>query len=272
MPTSQFNKTHIMHTYIDTHAHLDLLENAEQAIKNAHDNGVSKIITINTSIERISELEKLVATFDNIYYTLGEHPCQNLIDAQKCYQKLDEYCANLPPSLVALGETGLDRKNNTPTELIFDQIELFQAHLSVAAKYKLPVVVHSRNADAELINILRKFPDVKGVLHCWTGSFETAQKAIDLGYMISFSGILTFPKKTEYLVEQAKKLPLEHIVIETDSPYLAPHPYRGSKNEPKNVVLVGQYLSYIRQQAEDEVQKQLYINTHRLFNLVKQGL
>lgn len=243
--------------YIDTHAHLNLLENWEEGVENAQKADVKKIITINTDLASLESFCK-----EGIYYTVGLHPCNECTHTpSQVYEILDSVCAL--GKVVGIGETGLDAYGPDQNY----QQEIFSAHLETAIKYDLPLVVHSRDMDELLLCMLKKYQNAKGVLHCWTGSLETAQQAINLGWMVSFSGILTFRKKVEHLWEQAKTLPLNHILLETDSPYLAPHPFRGRVNEPKNVILVYKWLSELRCTDEHVIKAQIWENAHNLFKL-----
>lgn len=272
--------------WIDTHCHINyspLIDALPEVLLEAEKADVKKMVCIGTNLDKADKMIEAIEQYDNVFFTIGHHPCQEDMKADQIYQLLNNKLAELlneynaiddvnhdqniskkiKPRLVGIGETGLDCTNND----IVAQTDIFHAHLELAKKYHLPVVVHSRDMDQALLESLKAFSDVRGVLHCWTGSYDTALKAVDLGWKVSFSGILTFKKKVEYLYEQATKLPLESIVIETDSPYLAPDPYRGKTNQPAFVKLVGEKLAQLRCMQIDKLQFALWQNSHELFGM-----
>jgi TatD DNase family protein len=272
--------------WIDTHCHVNyspLIDSLPEVILEAEKADVKKMVCIGTNLDKADDMIAAIQQYDNIFYTIGHHPCQEDMNADEIYNLLNDklgklvnnhfasddamhdknICKKINNRLVGIGETGLDCTNSN----IVAQTDIFHAHLALAKKYHLPVVVHSRDMDQALLESLKAFSDVRGVLHCWTGAYETAMKAVDLGWKVSFSGILTFKKKVEYLHEQAAKLPLEAIVIETDSPYLAPDPYRGKTNQPAFVKLVGEKLAQLRCMPIDKLQSALWENSHELFGL-----
>lgn len=277
---------------MDTHAHLDYYDcdSLDIVMKNALNHHVQKIVTVCTKLERVEVLSAIALKYSEVYYSLAQHPCESKLNARECYEFMDDYLnrviieervdtmlsrdvagecnvmlsrdvARNDVKLVAIGETGLD-KNGAE-----NQMEVFDAHLQIARKYKLPVIVHSRDMDEQLIVMLKKYRDVQGVLHCWTGSYEAAVQAIDLGWYISFSGIVTFGKKVEYLCQQVRDLPIDKIVVETDTPYLAPDPVRGRCNEPANVLYVAKKLAELKKCSLESLCESLWKNSERLFEL-----
>ena len=269
---------------IDTHCHLNypgLVENIDHVIQRAKENGVEKMVCISTNLDQVEKMLKIIKPYKNVAFTIGQHPCETMCkekdrcgieSATQIYEIIDKMIEQHIikqnthkdiSKLVGIGETGLDIYNKN----LHSQIDIFHAHLELGIKYDLPVVVHSREMDEQLLLSLKQHPNAKGVLHCWTGSYETAKKAIDLGWKISFSGILTFGKKAQHLEEQAKELPLESIVIETDAPFLAPAPYRGKTNEPAFVLKVAEKISELRCINMEKLCEQLYKNSCNLFNI-----
>ena len=168
------------------------------------------------------------------------------------------------PKVVAIGETGLDyHYMNSPRE---DQIRSFEAHMELAGRHDLPFVVHVREAEDELLSILRGagLGPRPGVIHCFSGDYETAKKYLDLGFFISFSGIVTF-KRAEEVRDAAARVPIERLLYETDSPYLSPVPHRGKPNEPRNVVYVARLISELRGLSLEEFTQIVFENVVELF-------
>jgi len=177
---------------------------------------------------------------------------------------IDHFAEN--DKVVAIGETGLDYfYMNSEKEV---QIDSFTEHIRLGKKHNLPIIIHVRNADQDMIEILTKesAADTPGVIHCFTGDYDTAKKYLDLGYYISFSGIVTY-KRSEELREAAKKIPKDKILIETDSPYLAPVPHRGKPNEPSYVKHVAETISDVRGISFDEIAEITKANAEKLFRI-----
>lgn len=256
----------MLHEYdtdlIDSHAHLTQLQTTDY-----NPRALRAIISIATSLQETTELEQLSQKYANVYYTVGQHPTHVEYNAEDCYTNLDNYLRELSSSssnqyihkLVGIGETGLDIRASTMQESIF------RAHLEIAAKYQLPIVVHSRDMDDTLIRVLEQYPTVHGVLHCWTGTINAAYNAISLGWFVSFSGIVTFGKKALHIQEQAKILPIDRIMFETDSPYLSPEPVRGRTNQPSNVRHVYEFVAQLRNVSLDSLVKQVVCNVQSCF-------
>jgi TatD DNase family protein len=235
--------------FIDSHAHIDGSEfdaDRDEVIARARAAGVSAILNVGTgdphsgAFERAVELGK---THESIYTAIGTHPH----DARLYDDAAEARIKTLVTSerVIAWGEIGLDfHYDNSPRDV---QVEVFKRQLRAARECDLPVVIHTREAESETIEILKSHyegAERRGVFHCFSGSMELAQRAIELGFMISFSGIVTF-KKADELREVAKQVPLERLLIETDCPYLTPIPYRGKRNEPAYVVEVARCLAGI---------------------------
>lgn len=265
---------------IDTHCHLNytgISERLDEVMQNAREAGIGHMVCISTNLEQTDDMINTVSKYDNVSFTIGQHPCETmnktedrcgLTDPSEVYNELDAQISRYKDSdiayrIVGIGETGLDIHNKELT----NQLDIFHAHLEIAIKHNLPVVIHSREMDEQLISSLKTYPNARGVLHCWTGAKETALQAIDMGWIVSFSGIVTFGKKVEYLEEQARDLPLDRIVIETDAPFLAPAPYRGKTNEPSYMKYTAEKIAELRFMNMEKLTESLYQNSLKLFDL-----
>lgn len=249
---------------IDSHAHLVSLENLDEVLKRAKVNNIDKIVSISSDIPSTEETILLAEKYDFIFATTGVHPHSADQTNEKVLKGLDHYASH--EKVVAIGETGLDYfYMNSDKEI---QINSFTEHIRLGKKHDLPVIIHVREADEDMREILKKetAASTPGVIHCFTGNYETAVKYLDLGYYISFSGIVTF-KKSEELREAAKNIPADRILIETDSPYLAPVPHRGKPNEPSFVKHVAQTVADVREISIDELAEITKANTERLFRI-----
>lgn len=252
---------------VDSHCHLDRLDlspyqgDLGAALDAARARGVRQMLCIGIDRGNVSTVIDIAERHEGIYASVGIHP----LDITEAVASVDELLqwAN-HPSVVAIGETGLDYYYST--EHIQRQQESFSNHLQASARCGKPVVVHTRNAVDDTLALLREAgdPDVGGVLHCFTESWAMARAALDLGFYISFSGIITFRNAAE-LREVVKQVPLDRILVETDSPYLAPVPYRGKKNEPQYVVEVAACVAEIRGLSVAEVAAATTANFGRLF-------
>jgi TatD DNase family protein len=255
--------------FIDSHAHIDGPEfdaDRDEVIARARSAGVSTILNVGTgdphsgAFERAVELGKL---YDSVYTAIGTHPH----DARLYDDAAEARIKRLIQSerVVAWGEIGLDfHYDNSPRDV---QIAVFKRQLRAARECNLPVVIHTREAEAETIEILKTDYDGaerRGIFHCFSGSRELAQRAVELGFMISFSGIVTF-KKAEELRETAREIPLDRLLIETDCPYLTPIPYRGKRNEPAYVVEVARCLAGLHNVAIEEMARITTENFKTLF-------
>ena len=254
---------------VDSHCHLNFpqfKDKLDEIVNRALDKGVSKMLTISTKLNEISNLEDISKAYSEVYNSVGVHPheCKNYKDL--CLEDLLKYTKN--PKCIGIGESGLDfYYENSPKEL---QIELFKIHIEAARKSFLPLIVHTRAADRETIEILQnemKRGKFAGLIHCFSTSRELAEKAIDLGFYISLSGIITFNKSNE-LRNIVKELPLNRLLLETDAPYLAPEPYRGKCNEPSYVVHTAERLANIMNVNIDTVAKKTTENFNKLFNKI----
>ncbi|MBX9976751.1 MAG: TatD family hydrolase [Alphaproteobacteria bacterium] len=232
--------------FIDSHCHLNFPEfkdDLEQALKRANDLGVQGFLTINTRLSESIDLQRIADTYPNVACTVGVHP-HDAKDYDNATLKDEILGLAKHPKVVGIGETGLDYfYEHSPRE---PQIMSFHRHIEVASDRNLPLVIHTRDADADTIAVLDDHRDnAKGVFHCFSGTLNLCKKALDRGFYISISGIVTF-KKAENVHAVAKYAPLDRLLVETDAPYLAPIPHRGKRNEPAFVVHTAEYIAELR--------------------------
>ena len=251
---------------VDHHCHLDFPDFApdlDGVVARAKTAGVRTMVTISTRIRRFDQVLAVAERFDDVWCSVGTHP-------HNAHEELDIPTAEIVrlsqhPKVVAIGEAGLDYhyQHSTPAA----QAEGFRNHIAAARETGLPLEIHSREADADMLAILKE-EHAKGafpaVLHCYTGGHELALGAADLGLYVSFSGVISF-KKTEALADLARKLPLDRLLVETDAPYLAPVPFRGKTNEPAYVVHTAAALARIRGISEAEIATATTDNFFRLY-------
>jgi TatD DNase family protein len=256
--------------FVDSHAHIDGPEfdaDREDVIQRAHAAGVSAILNVGTGDPHSGAFERAIELGRNhelIYTAIGTHPH----DARLYDDAAEEKTRALIEGgerVVAWGEIGLDfHYDNSPRDV---QVAVFKRQLHAARDCRLPVIIHTREAEAETIDILTTdYADGPGVFHCFSGSGELARRAVELGFMISFSGIVTF-KKAEELRETARQVPLDQLLIETDCPFLAPVPHRGKRNEPAYVVEVGRCLADLHGLELEELGRITTENFMRFFSL-----
>ena len=250
---------------IDSHCHLDhepLKSDLSNIIKRSKDVGIEKLLTISTSIESFQKIKKIINEDEIIFGTIGIHPHEtdnNEISTDYIVKNFEEN-----PKIIGIGETGLDfYYNNSDKE---KQIKSFKNHIEASIKTNSPLIVHSRNAEDETFEILNKYQGekLKILMHCFTGSKNFDEKLLKLNAFFSASGIITF-KNSMDLQETFKILPLEKILIETDSPYLAPVPNRGKKNEPSFLSYTAQKLAEIKDLSKQEITKITTKNFNNLF-------
>lgn len=253
----------------DSHCHLDRVDlspydgDLSACVAAARERGVARMLCIGIDRHNAPTVADIARRFDGIYASAGEHP----LDLDQAAIDEAELRALLSPAeVIAVGETGLDYHYSEDTKSL--QQDSFSLHLSVAADTGKPAIVHTRNAREDTIALIREQADgrLKGVLHCFTESLEMAEAALELGFYISFSGIITF-RNAEELRQVVKAVPMERLLVETDSPYLAPVPYRGKKNEPKYVVEVAECVAQLKGLDYDEVVAQTSANFDRLFGV-----
>ena len=248
--------------FIDTHCHIvsEYYDDIDEVIKNAIDNGVLKIIINGYNMQSNREVLELVKKYDIVYGALGIQP-EELYDYNDDSLKFIEEHIN-DEKIIAVGEIGLDYHYDTDKKL---QKELFKRQLEIAYKYNKPVIIHSRDCIQETYNILKE-SKVKGTMHCYSGSKEMALEFIKIGFLIGIGGVSTF-KNAKNIVDVIKYIPLEYIILETDSPYLTPEPYRGKRNEPMYIPIVAKRVADIKGLDIKEIERTTTDNAMRLFDI-----
>jgi TatD DNase family protein len=264
--------------FIDSHAHLEMEQfdaDREAMIERALEAGIEKIVAIGsgTGPGSLDCGIQLAERYEFIYATIGIHPHEAKLATDADFQELEQLAQR--PKVIAWGEIGLDYYyDQSPREL---QQQVFQRQMELARTAKLPIVIHCRPSDKsenawdDCLRMLEQYWEsdgLGGILHCFTGSLSHAQRAHDLGFMISFAGNITFPKALP-IREAAKEIPLERILIETDSPFLAPVPHRGKRNEPAFVKEVARQLGEIRGLSTEEIGRQTAANFYNFFKLAE---
>lgn len=250
-------------SWIDVHTHLNMLEiGVDEALSAAATENVNHMITIGTCPDDLPTVLKLArAHFPKVACTLGIHPHE----AQLFTPEIERFirAEGVRPEVVAIGETGLDYyRNEAPVDV---QEHAFRSQLQIARDLGLPVEIHTRDAEADTLRILRDFAgERRGLLHCFTGTWELAKGGLDLGYDISISGVVTF-KNAQSLRDVVEKVPLDRLHIETDAPYLAPVPLRGRKNQPAFVTHTAALVASIKGVTLDTLATQLRANAQALF-------
>ena len=254
--------------FVDTHCHLTMLNlepyggDLDMAIQQARDAGVSKMMGISVDLDDHIALSEIAARHTDVGYSVGVHPCEDpsVMNRATVETLVELACFD---KVWAIGETGLDYFHST--EFVEDQKQCFARHIQASKIVKKPVVVHTRSSKQDTIDIIRAEGSDHGILHCFTEDWDTAKAVLDCGYYISFSGIVSF-KNAQDLRDVAKQVPLDRLLIETDSPYLAPMPYRGKSNEPKYVPYVAKALSDVYHKSLEEI---AFITTQNFENLLK---
>ena len=257
--------------FIDSHAHIeseDFDGDRSLMIGRALDAGIDIIVAVgNGEVAKDSHAGafRIAEKYDFIYTTVGVHPHEARLLDERLYARLSEYAAH--PKVIAWGEIGLDyHYDNSPRDV---QCDAFRKQLQMARERRLPAVIHTREAEEDTLRILREEwveASLPGIIHCFTGTRGFAEAAVEMGFLISFSGVVTF-KKAEDLRATAGSLPLEKILIETDAPFLAPVPYRGRRNEPAYVVETARALGALRGMSAEEIGRITSANFKRLFQL-----
>tara|TARA_B100002019_G_scaffold107503_1_gene92325 strand:+ start:95 stop:859 length:765 start_codon:yes stop_codon:yes gene_type:complete len=252
---------------IDSHCHLDhepLIDNLDEIIKRSKEVGIQKLLTICTTYKSYENILKIVEKDSIIYGTFGIHPHETKNDIAT--KNIITEKANSNDKIIGIGETGLDFYYNHSDKNA--QIKSFEEHINAALELNYPLIVHSRNAEIETFEILNSYKNQKPkiLMHCFTGSSKFAEKLLNLGSFFSASGIITFKNSTE-LQDTFKIIPLDKLLIETDSPYLAPVPNRGKKNEPSFIKFTAEKLSEIKNVKFSELVQYTTKNFNNLFSL-----
>lgn len=250
--------------FIDTHCHLsrDDYDDIDQVVQDNRLAGIEKIIISGCTRESIVESLDISKNYNDVYVTIGYHPSEASKTTDEDLSLLEKQIQD--KKVVGIGEIGLDYHYGK--EDVFLQQELFRKQLVLAAKYKLPVVIHSRDATEDTIHILKEFPGIKGDIHCFSGSLETAKQYISMGFMLGIGGVVTF--QNSKLGSVIREIGLKSILLETDSPYLTPAPNRGKQNSSKYIPDIALKLSELVGVSLEEVSKITLENTYRLFDLL----
>ena len=248
--------------FIDTHCHLSIedYENIDEVINENRKNDIDKIIISGCTKESIIESLELSAKYNDVYVTIGFHPSEVDKTTLDDLKFLESHLSD--EKVVGIGEIGLDYHYGK--EDIDRQKELFKYQLDLATKYNLPVVIHSRDATKDTIDILKNY-DLKCDIHCFSGSLETAKIYISMGYYLGIGGVVTF--KNSNLSKVIEEIGLDNVILETDSPYLSPDPLRGTKNSSKNIPIIAKKLADILDIDISEVSKITSSNASKLFDL-----
>ncbi|HAK89270.1 MAG TPA: radical SAM protein [Nitrospiraceae bacterium] len=249
---------------IDTHCHLEMRpfdDDREDVIKRAKEN-LEAVITIGSDFEGSKGAVALAEKYDFVYASVGIHPHDAKDFNDNIFNQIKAWAKN--PKVVAIGETGLDyHYDHSPRDV---QKEIFIKQLGYAVESGMPAIIHSREAKEDTLKILKESRVSKGVLHCFSGDMETAEKAMEMGLYISFAGTITF-KKALQIQEIAKVIPDEYLLIETDAPYLAPEPFRGKRNEPAFVKHTAEFIAKLRGVSLEDIDRITTLNAKRLFGI-----
>ncbi len=258
-------------TLIDSHAHIDdqrFASDREQVIQRALEAGIKQLINVGSNLETSKQSVALAEKYPFIYAAAGVHP-HDAKNLPSNYLKILEEILQ-KPKVVAVGEIGLDYYYElSPRDV---QQEVFIEQLNLAKELGKPVIIHLRDAYGDFLDIMRKerLEPIKGVMHCFSGSWEVAEECMQLGFYISFAGPITFDN-AKRLREVAKRVPLEKILVETDCPYLTPVPHRGKRNEPAYVRYVAEQIAEIKGLSVEEISRQTVLNTRKLFGISEDG-
>lgn len=248
--------------YIDTHCHLykEYYNNIDDVINDSIKNRVTRFIINGCDMESNKEALELAHKYKEVYAAIGFHPTELDDFKEEYFNWVEEHIND--NKVVAIGEIGLDYHydNNDRDKEIY----VFKKQLDIAKKYNKPIIVHTRDAIGDTYNVLKKYK-LRGSIHSYSGSVEMAKEFIKLGYMIGIGGVVTF-KNAKNIKEVVKNIPLEYILLETDSPYLTPEPFRGAKNTPKNIPIIAKCISEIKGMEDIDIMKVTTENAERLFD------
>lgn len=251
--------------WIDSHAHLEMDAfdpDRPQVIKRAFDQGIKRIVTIGTDLDSSRQALALANDYPHIWATVGVHPHEAAAFHLKILPQLARLAEN--PKVIAIGEIGLDfYRNLSPKEA---QKETFRHLIHLARAVSLPIIIHDRDAHQEVLTLLReeKAWEIGGVFHCFSGDWEMARECLDLNFFLSVTGAITY-KKGSILEEVVRQAPIESLLLETDAPYLAPHPFRGKRNEPGYLIHTAEHVALLRGISLDALSQAILNNTQRAF-------
>jgi len=253
---------------IDSHCHLTyepMVSDIQNVLDLCEQNQVSKILTIGTNLETSKKSIQISESYKNIFCTIGLHPNEAERDAVNFTEIKN--LARSSKKIIGIGETGLDFYYNKEKEKSAIQIDMFEKHIELAQETRKPVIVHTRSADKETLEVIKKIKNTREidfVIHCFTGNTNFCYKLLDLGCYISFSGIITF-NKVEEICKSVEIVPLDKLLVETDSPYLSPVPFRGKKNFPSNVKFVAEKIAQIKKISFEEIAFSTSKNFNKIF-------
>ena len=254
---------------VDSHCHLDRLDLSDRdagldgILADARARGITQFLSVAVDLATSASLVELTERYDHVYSSVGVHPLQKIDQPVPEVEQLVALAR--APKVVAIGETGLD--NFYSAESHQWQRDSFIRHLQASQQTGLPIIIHTRDAREETLELLRQYPlQAAGVMHCFTEAWEMAEAAIELGFYISFSGIVTF-KSADELREVVRRVPLDRILVETDSPWLAPVPHRGKQNEPQYVREVAETVADLKGVSLEQLAEITTQNFHRLFRI-----
>ncbi|MEH7463437.1 TatD family hydrolase [Bacillus thuringiensis] len=251
----------------DTHSHLNaeqFKEDLQEVIARMKEVGVSYTVVVGFDEMTIKKAIELAETYDFIYAAVGWHPVDAIDMTEEHLKWLEELAAH--PKVVALGEMGLDYHwDKSPKEV---QKEVFRKQIKLARKVNLPIIIHNRDATQDIVDILKEenASEVGGIMHCFSGSVEVAKQCVEMNFLISLGGPVTF-KNAKKPKEVAMEIPMEQLLIETDCPYLTPHPFRGKRNEPSYVKLVAEEIAKLKELSYEEVAIKTTENAKKLFGI-----
>ncbi len=252
----------------DSHAHYDdeaFNEDREKVIQGLKDKGVIGILNCGASMEGTRMSVELSNKYDFIYSAVGIHPQYAEVVNEEVLQELRNLTRN--PKVRAIGEIGLDYYyEESPSREI--QMAAFKLQMEMARELKLPVVIHDRDAHKDTLDILKEFPEVIGVIHCFSGSVEFAKECLKLGYYIGFTGVVTF-KNAKKIVEVVREVPMDRILVETDCPYMAPSPHRGKRNQSEYIQYIIEKISEIKGKTIEEIEELTTFNVKQLLKINK---
>lgn len=250
--------------YFDTHSHLngqwyksDILED----LAFAKSLGVTKILLPGTCKEDSLKAIAMAKEFDGLYAAAGIHPCDAFTGKEVDFLKQIN-----PNEIIAIGETGIDFYHKDSNPPLDKQLISFKKHIEYAIKWNKTLIIHAREAESQVYEVIKNIKNLRFIMHCYTGSWEWARKFIELGGYISIAGAITYAK-TPTIEEVAKNTPLDKLIVETDAPFLTPVPHRGKNNKPEYVVYTAKHVASIREESEEVVLKALYENALKIFNI-----
>ena len=250
----------------DSHAHYDdeqFNDDREKVIKEIQEKGVIGVLNCGSDLRGTNMSFELANKYDFIYAAVGIHPSYADIVDEKLIEHLKEMCKN--PKVKAIGEIGLDYYwDENPDKEI--QKKAFRMQMELAKELNMPVVIHDRDAHKDTLDIMKEYPEVKGVVHCFSGSVEFAKECLKLGYYIGVTGVVTF-KNAKVVKEVVKNVPMDRLLVETDCPYMAPTPHRGERNQSNFIEFMIKQIMELKNLSQEEVENNTIKNTKTLFNI-----